>query len=85
MPTILVIMGWRLFFYSNEENEPIHVHCRKGDMEAKFWLDVSGFDIREAHAFRMKPADIRAVRKIIFEHFDYIVEQWRAFKETENE
>ncbi|MCG6536745.1 MAG: DUF4160 domain-containing protein, partial [Syntrophales bacterium LBB04] len=30
MPTILLIMGWRLFFYANERNEPIHVHCRKG-------------------------------------------------------
>ncbi len=33
MPTILLIMGWRLFFYANEGNEPIHVHCRKGDTE----------------------------------------------------
>ena len=85
MPTILVIMGWRLFFYSNEGNEPVHVHCRKGDMEAKYWLDVPGFDILEAHAYRMSPADKRAILKIIFEHFDYIVEQWHAFKEPNDE
>jgi len=41
MPTILVILGWRLFFYANEGNEPIHVHCRKGDMECKYWLNRS--------------------------------------------
>ncbi len=29
MPTILMILGWRLFFYSNEGQEPIHVHCRE--------------------------------------------------------
>jgi len=29
MPTILVIFGWRLFFYANEGKEPIHVHCRE--------------------------------------------------------
>jgi len=28
MPTILFIQGWRLFFYSNERNEPVHVHVR---------------------------------------------------------
>ncbi|MEN6433661.1 MAG: DUF4160 domain-containing protein [Smithella sp.] len=39
MPTILLIMGWRLFFYANEGNEPIHVHCQKGDTECKYWLD----------------------------------------------
>jgi hypothetical protein len=26
-------------------------------------------------------ADRRAVRKIIFDHFDYIMEQWVAFKD----
>jgi hypothetical protein len=36
MPTILIIAGWRLFFYSNEDNEPILVHTEKADMEGKF-------------------------------------------------
>ena len=35
MPTILMIMGWRFFVYANERNEPIHVHCQKGESEAK--------------------------------------------------
>ncbi len=41
MLTILVILGWRLFFYANEGNELIHVHCRKGDMECKYWIKGS--------------------------------------------
>ena len=48
MPTILVILGWRLFFYANEGIEPIHVHCRKGDMECKYWLNRENFDLDEA-------------------------------------
>jgi hypothetical protein len=51
MPTILVILGWRLFFYSNEGNEPIHVHCRKAEMESKYWLDRENFDLDEAFAY----------------------------------
>jgi hypothetical protein len=81
MPTILVLFGWRLFFYANEGTEPIHVHCRNGDMECKFWIDVESFDIREALLLRMSPRDVRQIRKIIFEHFDYIVEQWQFFQE----
>jgi hypothetical protein len=81
MPTILVILGWRLFFYSNEGQEPIHVHCKKGDKEAKYWLDVSIFDIQEAHALNLSPSDKREIRKIIFEHYDYVVEQWNLFQE----
>jgi hypothetical protein len=35
MPTVLCVKGWRLFFYSNEGNEPIHIHGQKGDKECK--------------------------------------------------
>ena len=48
MPTILFVLGRRFFFYSNETNEPMHVHARKGDAEVKFWLDQDRFDIIEA-------------------------------------
>ena len=30
MPTVLYIQGWRLFFYSNEGNEPMRIHAVKG-------------------------------------------------------
>ena len=79
MPTVLLQLGWRLFFYSNEGNEPIHIHCRKGDIECKYWLDVDGFDIREAYSYRLSPKDKKQIRKIIFNHFDHIVEQWQEF------
>ena len=84
MPTILTIAGWRFFFYANEGNEPVHIHCRKGDAEAKYWLDPGAFEIEEAHAYNMSPADRRAARRLIFGHFDYIVSQWEKFQERKN-
>ncbi len=84
MPTVLIVSGWRFFFYANERNEPMHVHCQKGNAEAKYWLDADGYDISEAHNYGMTPADRRAVRKIIFDHFGYLVEQWNAFQERKN-
>jgi uncharacterized protein DUF4160 len=38
MPTILTEKGFRFFFYSNENGEPMHVHVEKGDAEGKVWL-----------------------------------------------
>jgi hypothetical protein len=38
MPTVLRWRSYRAFFYSNEGNEPAHVHVRSGDREAKIWL-----------------------------------------------
>jgi hypothetical protein len=34
MPTILYVQGWRFYFYSNESNEPMHVHAVKGRQNA---------------------------------------------------
>jgi formylmethanofuran dehydrogenase subunit A len=81
MPTILVLLGWRFFFYANEGDEPIHVHCRKGGVECKYWLDVDNFDIQEAYSYEMSARDKKQVRQIIFQHFDYITDQWRDFQE----
>ncbi|PIP42374.1 MAG: hypothetical protein COX19_01310 [Desulfobacterales bacterium CG23_combo_of_CG06-09_8_20_14_all_51_8] len=80
MPTILAILGWRLFFYANEGNEPIHVHCRKGAMECKYWLDRETFDIEEALSCNMLEKDKRQIRKIIYDHFEYIELQWDDFQ-----
>lgn len=38
MPTVLRWGPNRAFFYSNEGDEPAHVHVRAGGKEAKFWL-----------------------------------------------
>jgi hypothetical protein len=38
VPTALRWGPYRAFFYSNEGEEPAHIHVRNGDKEAKFWL-----------------------------------------------
>jgi hypothetical protein len=38
VPAVLFVRGWRVFFYSDEGTEPVHVHARKGDAECKLWL-----------------------------------------------
>jgi len=84
LPTILEIMGWRLFFYTNEANEPIHIHAKKADMECKYWIRVKSYDIEEAYSFGLKVRDKREIRKIIFDHFEYIVKRWDGIHRREN-
>jgi hypothetical protein len=76
MPTVLYIFGWRLFFYSNEGDEPVHIHAEKGDMECKFWLLLDEVEIREAFSYNMTPQATREIKKIIYQHFDVIVDAW---------
>ena len=81
MPTILVVRGWRLFFYANERNEPPHIHARKGDMDCKYWLLVDVYDIDVVYEYNVAPSARRELRRIIFEHYDLLVseyEQWHG-------
>jgi hypothetical protein len=84
MPTILLVKGWRFFFYANERNEPMHVHAKKADMECKYWLKPRDFDAIEAFAFGMGPKDRREVRQIVFENFAQIESEWKAFQRRRN-
>lgn len=79
MPTVLYVKGWRLFFYANEGTEPIHIHCRKGEKECKYWLDVDLYEIREAYLYNMNNKDVREIKKIIYQNFDDLVEAWNDF------
>jgi len=54
MPTALRVSGFRFFFYSNEGNEPMHIHVEKGDAVDKMWLEpvleqeyFYGFTVKE--------------------------------------
>ena len=77
MPTVIYILGWRIFFYSNEGNEPMHVHAQKAGMECKFWLLEDDYEIEEEFCYNLSPSDKREIKKIIFQHFDLIVEAWK--------
>ena len=39
MPTVLILNGFRFFFYSNENNEPAHIHVTKAGADGKLWLE----------------------------------------------
>ena len=39
MPTVLRVGRFRFFFFSNEGNEPPHIHVKAAEQEAKYWLD----------------------------------------------
>jgi hypothetical protein len=74
MPTVLYISRWRLFFYSNEGSEPIHIHAQKADMEYKFWILTEEVDIKEAFLYNLSTPRRKEIHKIIFKNFDLIVD-----------
>ena len=65
MPTLLLVEGLRFYFFSDERQEPPHVHVRKGDSVAKLWLlpvDLAfarGFNRAEIRRIRRSPLSTR--------------------------
>lgn len=39
MPTVATVGPYRVFFYSADRAEPVHVHVEREDKVAKFWLN----------------------------------------------
>lgn len=73
MPTVLIIRGYRFFFYMNE-HKPIHIHVAKAGCEARFDL-VPEIDMTHCHGFRKN--EIRDIVNIIDDRYDDFVKSWR--------
>ena len=52
MPTVLRIGPYRFYFFSNEGDEPPHVHVDRDAATAKVWLDP--VELSRSRGFRPK-------------------------------
>ncbi len=72
MPTVLREGPYRLFFYSNEGNEPPHVHVEYDNSTAKFWLDP--VDLARNRGFASHR--LTEVQSLVQEHRNHLLEAW---------
>jgi hypothetical protein len=76
MPSIKDVPGpYRLFFYSFDCNEPVHIHVQRERMLCKFWLEPvelarnEGFTQRELNRIRqLIESNLARIRKAWDEH-----------------
>lgn len=73
MPTVKGIEGpYRIFFFSFDCSEPMHVHVQRDNRICKFWL--SPLALARNHGFA--PAELNRIRRVIASHLPPIVEAW---------
>jgi len=72
MPEVFRKLGFVFFFYSNEGQEPIHVHVRKAGGFAKFWIEPVELDFAQG----MKIADIKQAEELIYKNKELINTKW---------
>ncbi|MCA2998824.1 MAG: DUF4160 domain-containing protein [Rhodocyclaceae bacterium] len=75
MPTVLRIGAFRFHFYSDEGEEPAHIHVDTGDGECKFWLDP----VVLAKSINVSPINVRKIERLVFEHRSFLMEKYDEF------
>ena len=76
MPTLLLLNGIRFFFYSNENDEPIHVHVTKGDANGKIWL-VPVIEVE--YLFGFSSAEQKDIMEAVHANSENFKKKWNEF------
>lgn len=71
-PEILREGPFRFFFWSGDRGHPPHVHVRRDNKTAKFWLDP----VRLESSSHMTKKEIRQVERIVTRNRDRLVRAW---------
>lgn len=72
MPTVHRESGYRFFFYSNENDEPPHVHVEQAEFGAKFWLD----NVELAESYGFASHRLTRIQSIVEQHQAMMLRKW---------
>ena len=75
MPTALRIGPYRFFFFSNEGDEPVHIHFQRERALAKFWLRP----ILLAGSSGFQPQELRRIQRHVEGNQDVLIEAWNDY------
>lgn len=75
MPTVLRVGRYRFSFFSNERNEPPHVHVHAGGDQAKFWLEPVELEVN--YGFNVR--ELNEIEAIIGQHQAQLLEAWHEY------
>ena len=79
MPNILRIGSYYVYFWMNENKEPIHVHVSKGNPDVnstKLWLTKAGGCIEANNNSRIPRTKLNKIKEIISDNHFYICQKW---------
>ena len=72
MPTVLRVGGHRFFFYSEERQEPPHIHVRSAENTAKLWLEP--VSLAESHGYNR--VELRRIQGLVEENKELFLREW---------
>lgn len=79
-PTVLQSGPYRLFFFSSDRGEPVHVHVTRERKAAKFWLAP----IRLEYNHGFAPTELNKVEGIVRDHEAQLIQAWHDYFKSGN-
>ena len=82
MPSLFIASGYKIYFWSNENDEPIHVHISKGKPTpntSKVWLTRSGKCLLASNGSHIPKNELNELMEIISAQFFFICSKWKEF------
>lgn len=82
LPSLFTVSGYKVFFWSNENGEPIHVHIAKGKPSpnaTKIWLTRSGGCILANNGSKIPSKELNELMEFISAQFFLICSEWKKF------
>ena len=87
MPSLFTVSGYKVYFWSNEDGEPIHVHVSKGKPTpsgTKIWLTRTGGCILASNGSHIPKKELNELMEFISAQFFLICAEWKKFFLTED-
>ncbi|MBS6444868.1 MAG: DUF4160 domain-containing protein [Ruminococcus sp.] len=82
LPSLFTVSGYKIYFWSNEIGEPIHVHVAKGkpiSNGTKIWLTKSGGCILANNKSDISKKELNELMEFISAQFFLICDEWKKF------
>jgi len=79
-PTVLQSGPYRFFFFSSDRNEPTHVHVKRDDKLAKFWLAP----VQMADNFGFSQTELNRIAALVREHEAALTKAWHEYFKRRN-
>jgi hypothetical protein len=72
MPVILRHKGYALYFVMFDLAEPVHVHVRSGNREAKYWIQPLSLAWNRGY----RSHELNEIERLIERNSEFILEVW---------
>ena len=76
MPKVLLLKGYEFFFYSNEGNEPMHIHIGKAGAIGKIWLEPA---VEISYLYGFSPKERKEILFIVLDQLESFKSFWNEY------